>query len=130
LDYINSSENPDEALMTSTYEKIKEIAMPTITNWKNAYEVASSFIGFGDFEFARQALDPYINDPSISEDFIFTYMNLYSLDENNYTSKKFETACKLALSKNKSRFCSEIKTYSILVRENLAVKDIICKECK
>ena len=130
LDYINSSENPDEALMTTTYEKIKEIAMPTITNWKNAYEVASSFIGFGDFEFARKALDPYINDPNISEDFIFTYMNLYSLDENNYLSKKFETACKLALSKNKSRFCSEIRTYSILVRENLAVKGVICKECE
>ena len=130
LDYINASENPDEALMTSTYEKIKEIAMPTITNWQNAYEVASSFISFGDFEFARKALDPYINNPNVSEDFIFTYMNLYSLDENNYTSKKFETACKLAIARNKSRFCSEINSYSVLVRENLAVKDIFCKECK
>jgi len=130
LDYINESENPDEALMANTYEKIKEIAMPTITNWQNAYEVASSFIGFGDYEFARKALDPYINDQNISEDFIFTYMNLYSLDENNYISKKFETACKLAAAKNRARFCSEIKTYSILIQENLAVKDIICKDCK
>ncbi|MCL2132435.1 MAG: CAP domain-containing protein [Lentimicrobiaceae bacterium] len=130
LDYINSSENPDETLMENTYEKIKEIAMPTISNWKNAYEVASSFINFGDYEFARKALDPFINDPTVSEDFIFTYMSLYSLDENNYTSKKFETACKLASEKNKSRFCSEIKTYSILIQENLSVKGIICKECK
>ena len=130
LDYINSSEVPDETLMASTYEKIKEIAMPTITNWQNAYKVASSFINFGDFEFARKTLDPYINDPNVSEDYIFTYMNLYSLDENNYISKKFETACKLALNKNKSRFCAEIKTYSVLILENLAVKGIICKECK
>jgi len=130
LDYINSSEVPDEALMESTYEKIKAIALPTITNWQRAYEVASSFIRFGDYEFARKALDPYINDKNISEDFIFTYMNLYSLDERNYTSKKFETACKLAVGKNPSRFCSEIKSYSILIRENLAVKDIICKECR
>jgi hypothetical protein len=128
LDYINSSEVPDEALMTSTYEKIKAIALPTIKNWQNAYEVASSFIRFGDYEFARKALDPYINNPAISEDYIFTYMNLYSLDEKSYISKKFETACKLALSRNKSRFCSEIKTYSVLIQENLAVKDIFCKE--
>ena len=130
LDFINTSENPDEALLTSTYEKIKSIAMPTIANWKNAYEVASSFISFGDYEFARKVLDPYIDNPSVSEDFIFTYMNLYSLDENNYTSKKFETACKLASSKNKSRFCADIKTYSILLRENLTIKEIICKECE
>jgi len=130
LDYINSSETPDEALMESTYEKIKEIAMPTLTNWQNAYEVASSFISFGDYEFARKALDPFINNPNVSEDFIFTYMNLYSLDENNYASKKFEIACKLASEKNKARFCSEINSYSILIRENLAVKDLICKECK
>ena len=130
LDFINSEENPDEALIARIYEKIKEIAMPTITNWKNAYEVASSFISYGDYEFARKTLDPYINDSEISEDYIFTYLNLYSLDEDNYTSKKFETACKLASQKNKSRFCSEIKTYSILIRENLAAKDIICKECE
>ena len=130
LDYVNASENPDEALMTATYEKIKEIAMPTITNWQNAYEVASSFINYGDYEFARKALDPYINDPGVSEDFIFTYMNLYSLDENNYASKNFEIACKLAAAKNKSRFCSEINSYSVLIRENAAVKGIICKDCK
>ena len=130
LEYINASEIPDEALMTSTYEKIKEIAIPTITNWQGAYKVASSFIGFGDFEFARKTLDPYINDPNVSEDYIFTYLNLYSLDEKNYASKKFETACNLAINKNRSRFCSEIKTYSILVRENLTVKGIICKECE
>ena len=130
LDYINASETPDEVLMTSTYEKIKEIALPTINNWQKAYEVAASFINFGDYEFARKALDPYINDQNISEDFIFTYMNLYSLDEKNYISKKFETACRLALGKNKARFCEEVKSYSILIRENLAVKGIICKECK
>jgi len=130
LDFINASDNPDETLMASTYEKIKEIAMPTITNWQNAYEVASSFIGFGDYEFARKALDPYINNPNVSEDFIFTYMNLYSLDENSYISKKFEIACKLASSKNRVRFCAEVKTYSVLIQENLAVKDIICKECR
>jgi hypothetical protein len=130
LDYVNASETPDEKLMESTYEKIKAIALPTITDWQQAYDVASTFIGYGDFEFARKTMDPYINNPDISEDFIFTYMNLYSLDEYNYMSKKFEIACDLASKKNKTRFCNEIKTYSYLIRENLPVKNTICGECR
>ena len=130
LDYINGSESPDEKMMESVYEKIKEIALPTIVDWKQAYEVASTFIEYGDYEFARKTLDPYLNDNNVSEDFIFTYLNLYSIDEYNYMSKKFETACKLASQKNKSRFCNEIKTYSYLIRENLEAKNIICSECR
>ena len=130
LDFINSSETPDEALMETTYEKIKTVALPTITDWKKAYEVAASFIAYGDYDFARSAMDPYIEDKDVSEDFIFTYLNLYSLDENNYTSKKFEIACRLAAQKNRSRFCTEIKDYSYLIRENFEAKNIICNECK
>jgi hypothetical protein len=130
LDFINASENPDEKLMETTYEKIKEIALPTITDWRQAYDVASTFVEYGDFEFARKTMDPYLNNPDISEDFIFTYLNLYSLDENNYMSKKFEVACALAAMKNKTRFCNEIKTYSYLIRENLNAKNTICSECK
>lgn len=130
LDFINGSENPDEALMETTYEKIKSIALPTISDWKKAYEVASSFISYGDYDFARSAMDPFIENPAVSEDFIFTYLNLYSLDENSYTSKKFEIACRLAAAKNPSRFCTEIKTYSYLIRENVEAKNIICNHCK
>ena len=130
LDYINESENPDEKLMEATYEKIKEIALPTIKDWQQAYEVASAFIEYGDYEFARKTLDSYIENPNVSEDFIFTYLNLYSLDEKSYMSKKFERACALASKKNKSRFCEEIKTYSYLIRENIGVKNVICSECK
>ena len=130
LDFINASENPDEKLMETTYEKIKEIALPTIADWQQAYEVASTFINYGDFEFARKTLDPYIENPSVSEDFIFTYLNLYSLDERSYISKKFATACALAAKKNKARFCNEVKNYSYLIRENLGAKNVICGECK
>ena len=126
LDFINASENPDEKLMETTYEKIKEIALPTIANWQQAYEVASTFVEYGDYEFARKTLDPYIENPNVSEDFIFTYLNLYSLDEKSYLSKKFEIACDLAAKKNKSRFCQEIKNYSYLIRENLNAKNTIC----
>ena len=130
LDFINASENPDEKLMETTYEKIKEIALPTITDWQQAYEVASTFIEYGDYEFARKTLDPYIENPNISEDFIFTYLNLYSLDEKSYISKKFAIACYLAAKKNKARFCNEIKNYSYLIRENIGAKNTICSECK
>ena len=130
LDFLNNAENSDETLIESTYDKIKSIALPTINNWQKAYEVAATFIKYGDYDFARTAMDPYIDDENISEDFIFTYLNLYSLDETVYMSKNFEKACQLAVQKNKTRFCNEIKTYSYLIRENRAVQQIICSECK
>jgi hypothetical protein len=130
LDFINESESPDENLMSTVYEKIKQISLPTITTWQKAYEVASTFIEYEDYEFARTTMDPFITDSSVSEDFIFTYLNLYSISENTYTAKNFETACRLAAQKNRTRFCNEIKTYSVLIRENLAAKNIICAECK
>lgn len=130
LEYLNESDSPDEVLMDNVYNKIKEIALPTITTWKKAYEVAATFIDYADYEFARQVMDPFIHDTSVSEDFIFTYLNLYSIDERTYASKKFEIACKLASKKNRTRFCEEVKTYSYLIRENKAVKNIICSECK
>lgn len=130
LDYINESDKPDEALMATVYDRIKEIALPTITSWEKAYEVASTFIDYADYEFARKTMDPFIEDPAVSEDFIFTYLNLYSIDEKVYVSKNFEIACRLAANKNRSRFCNEIKTYSVLIRENLPAKNIICSQCK
>ncbi len=130
LDFINESDRPNEAMMATVYDRIKEIALPTITSWQKAYEVASTFIDYADYEFARKTMDPFIEDPSVSEDFIFTYLNLYSIDEKVYTSKNFEIACRLAANKNRSRFCDEIKTYSVLIRENLEAKNIICSQCR
>jgi hypothetical protein len=130
LDYINSSENPDDALMDNTYAKIKSIAAPTISNWKKAMEVAASFISYGDYEFARATMDPFIKDPKVSEDFVFTYLSLYAMDENCYTSANFDIACKLAAERNAQRFCKAIQSFTYLVRENVEAKKIICKTCK
>ena len=130
LDYVNSSENPDDAMMDNAYAKIKSIAAPTISEWKKAYEVASSFISYGDYEFARATMDPFIKDPKVSEDFVFTYLSLYAMDENSYTSANFDIACKLAAERNAQRFCKAIQSFTILVRENVEAKKIICKTCK
>ncbi len=130
LDFINSSENPDDALMDNTYAKIKEIALPTISGWQKAYEVAASFISYGDYEFARTTMDPFINDANVSEDFIFTYLSLYAMDENTYTSSKFDKACQLAAQRNAQRFCKTLQTFTYLVRENAEAKKIICRTCK
>ena len=130
LDYINSSENPDDALMDNTYAKIKEIALPTISEWQKAYEVASSFISYGDYEFARAAMDPFLNDPKVSEDFLFTYLSLYAMDENTYTSAKFDKACQLAAQRNAQRFCKTIQGFTYLIRENAEAKKVICRTCK
>jgi hypothetical protein len=130
LDYLDVNDIEDPALTESTYEIIRQIALPTIDSWQKAYEVAATFMNNGDFAFARKLLDPYIEHPAVSEEYIFTYLNLYSYEIPLLMSKKFEIACRLASKKNRTRFCEEIKKYSVLTRENIAAKNIICAECE
>ncbi|MDR1793159.1 MAG: hypothetical protein LBR36_06960 [Bacteroidales bacterium] len=130
LDYLNSNDIQDQTQKDATYDIIREIALPTVDNWQKAYEVAATFMNYGDFAFARTILDPYIENPAISEDYIFTYLNLYSYDIESIMSGKFVKACKLASQKNRTRFCEQIRKYSVIAREHLAVKDIICAECQ
>ena len=75
-------------------------------------------------------MDPYINDPKVSNDFVFTYLSLYAMDENSYTSQKFDIACKLAAERDAQRFCKTIRSFTYLIRENVEAKNIICKKCK
>jgi len=118
------------ALTTSTFAKIKEIRNPKMDSWKNAYKLASYFVKQYDYQYALSLMNPFLDDPTISEDFIFSYVSIAAHREESYLSGLFTKAVKLAQEKNAVRLCGLFEKLPACVMENSDVKKIICKECK
>ncbi|MCR4964048.1 MAG: hypothetical protein K6A41_00160 [Bacteroidales bacterium] len=118
------------ALTTSTFAKIKEIRNPKMDSWKNAYKLASYFVKQYDYQYALSLMNPFLDDPTISEDFIFSYVSIAAHREEAYLSSLFTKAVKLAQEKNEARLCGLFDKLPACVLENSDVKKIICKGCK
>ncbi len=123
-----------QAMMTAaeqTYEKIKQIALGLDkVTWQNSYKLTDIFISHGDYSYAITLMDPFIDNPNVTNDFLFTYFTLLSHREDFYLTPSFETVAKRCLEADKARFCTVMGKLSFQVFENGAVKKIYCKECK
>jgi hypothetical protein len=118
------------ALTATTFAKIKEIRNPKMDSWKNAYKLASYFVKQYDYQYALSLMNPFLDDPTISEDFIFSYVSIAAHREETYLSGLFTKAVQLAKEKNVTRLCGLFEKLPACVLENADVKKIICKECK
>lgn len=118
------------ALTTATFAKIKEIRNPKMDSWKNAYKLASYFVKQYDYQYALSLMNPFLDDATISEDFIFSYVSIAAHREETYLSGLFTKAVLLAKEKNAARLCGLFEKLPACVMENADVKKIICKECK
>ena len=123
-----------QAMLTAaeqTYERIKQIALGLDqVTWQNSYKLAGIFINHGDYPYAIKLMDPYIDSPSITTDFMFTYFSLLSHREDFYLTPSFAIIAKRCLEADKARFCTLMGKFSFQVLENGEVKKIFCKECK
>lgn len=132
LEYADTSVS--QSMMTAaeqTYEKIKQIALGLDkVTWQNAYKLASIFIDHGDYRYAITLLDPYIDNPNVTNDYLFTYFTLLSHREEFYLTPSFSSMAKRCLEADKARFCSVMSKFSVQVFENTDVKKLYCKECK
>ncbi len=117
------------ALLTATYAKIKEIRNPKMDSWQNAYKLASYFVKQYDYSYALSLMDPFLDDASISEDFIFSYISIAAHREQTYLSSLFTKAVKLAVEKNPARLCGLFDKLPYSVLENEEVKALVCKAC-
>lgn len=132
IDYLEKSPQTMETatLLNSTYSKIKTIRNPKLDSWQNAYKLASIFIKNGDYNYALSLMDPFLTTPSISNDFIFSYVSVAGHKEDTYMSDNFANAVTLAAERDKTRLCNLIDKMSICISDNLKVKKVICKQCK
>ena len=117
------------ALITSTYQKIKEIRNEKMDSWKNAFKLASYFNKRYDYMYSLSLMTPFLDDPTISEDFIFSYVTLAAHREETYLSGLFTKAVGLAAEKNPSRLCGLVDKLPTCILENEDAKKIICKAC-
>ena len=117
------------ALLTNTYLKIKEIRNEKMDSWKNAFKLASYFNKRNDYNYSLSLMTPFLDDPTISEDFIFSYVSLAAHREETYLNGLFTKAVQLAADKNAPRLCGLIDKLPTCILENEAAKKIICKAC-
>ena len=124
---VQSMEN--QALQTATFAKIKEIRNPKLDSWQNAYKLAACFVKKYDYAYALSLMDPFLDDPKISEDFIMSYVSIAAHRPESYLSALFTKAVKIAFEKNPGRLCSVFEKIPYCVMENEEVKAILCKNC-
>ncbi|MCQ2285637.1 MAG: CAP domain-containing protein [Bacteroidales bacterium] len=117
-------------LLTQTYDKIKQIRNPKLTTWQNAYKLAAIFVQNGDYAYALSLMNPFLDDKTISNDFIFSYVSLGGYKEEVYLSDNYAKMVALAAEKDRTRLCNLTDKMSICIMENVKVKKILCEKCK
>jgi hypothetical protein len=132
IDYLKSAPATTEGatLLENTYNKIKAIRNPVMSSWENAYKLASIFVKNSDYVYAVSLMEPFLNDPSISNDFLFSFISLMAVREELYMSGNMTLAVQLASERDAARLCGLFDKLPIVVFDNEEVKSIICKNCK
>lgn len=131
IDYLTSRPSTLEIanLLTATYTKIKTIRNPKLDSWQNAYKLASYFVKNNDYLFALELMDPFLEDGSITEDFLFSYVSIGAHRPETYMSGLFTQSVSMASLKNVQRLCAMFDKLPISVFDNLEVKQTVCKTC-
>ncbi len=132
IDYLKKQPATIEntTLLDNTYTKIKTIRNPKMSSWQNAYKLASVFAQNGDYVFAVSLMEPFLDEPKISNDFLFSFISLAAVREEMYMSGNFSKAVKLASEKDPTRLCNLFDKLPVVILDNQDVQKVICKTCK
>ncbi len=132
IDYLVTvpASTETENQLTLTYNKIKSVRNPKLDSWQNAYKLAAYFVKNYDYMSALSLMDPFVNDPDISEDFLFSYISIAAAREETFFSNLFTDAVRIASEKSPARLCGLFDNLPVTVLDNTEVQKIICKNCK
>jgi hypothetical protein len=132
IDYLKKQPTTIEntTLLDNTYAKIKEIRNPKMSSWQNAYKLASVFAKNGDYVYAVSLMEPFLDEPKISNDFLFSFISLAAVREEMYMSGNFPKAVQKAAEKDPTRLCNLFDKLPVVIFDNQDVKKVVCKTCK
>lgn len=132
LDFLSRQPESTEItnLKSATYAKIKQIRNPKLDSWQNAYKLAALFVKDNDYAYALELMDPFINEPQLSNDFIFAYVSIGGYREEVYLSDNYLKMVQRAAEKDPTRLCNLMSKMSICILDNYKIKKIVCKQCK
>jgi hypothetical protein len=131
IEYINANPPTSEGtvLYNATFDKIKSITNKKLESWQNAYKLASYFVKNYDYMYAMSIMEPFLSDPNISNDFLFSYVSIAAHREETYLSSFFTKAVKMAAERDGARLCGLFDKLPICVFDNAEVKKTVCKLC-
>ena len=131
IEYINANPPTSEGsvMYNATFDKIKTITNKKLESWQNAYKLASYFVKNYDYMYAMSIMEPFLSDPSISNDFLFSYVSMAAHREETYLSSFFTKAVKMAAERDGARLCGLFDKLPICVFDNVEVKKTVCKLC-
>ncbi len=117
-------------LLDNTYLKVKAIRNPKMSSWQNAYKLAAVFVNNGDYVYAVSLMEPFLDEPTISNDFLFSFVSLAAVREELYMSGNFTKAVQKAAEKDPTRLCNLFDKLPVIIFDNQEVKKVLCKTCK
>jgi len=122
--------NEDE-FVAAAFARIKEIIEIDKNNWQAALNQAAIFVGMGEFDYPLEVMSRMIQNPDVSEDFIFTFLAMSTNTHYMHHTQAFVDAMNAASNKNKHRYCELLDSgkLSIFVLQNPAVKKAYCEVC-
>ncbi len=121
----------EEEFVNAAFERIKDIIEIDDYDWKGALNLASIFVGMGDYDYPLSIMAPMVNIPSVSEEFIFVFIAMCTHTDYMFHTQAFVDALKRATEMNKPRLCELVDTgkLSFQMFENPEVKKVYCPAC-
>ncbi|MCQ2607490.1 MAG: hypothetical protein MJ197_02230 [Bacteroidales bacterium] len=121
----------EEEFVNAAFERIKDIIEIDDYDWKGALNLASIFVGMGDYDYPLSIMAPMVNLPSVSEEFIFVFIAMCTHTDYMFHTQAFVDALKRATEMNKPRLCELVDTgkLSFQMFENPEVKKVYCPAC-
>lgn len=121
----------EEAFIDAAFERIKGIIQTTKFDWKEAMVLSSILLEMDDYEYPVRLMAPLIYNPSVSEDFIFTFLAICTHLDYMHHTQIFMDAVNKATNMNKHRFCDLLHSgqISFQLLENPEFKKEYCTMC-
>ena len=121
----------EETFVQAAFDRIKGIIEIQKDDWQGALNLAILFSSMGDYAYPLEIMTPMIHNPSISEEFIFTYLSMCTHTDYMHHTEVFEQALQRASEINQQKLCELIDTgkISFQIMENSTVKKFYCHVC-
>jgi len=94
-----------EAIIDKCIGKIKSYYNLKDANWQNSLKLAYAFMKHREFLYSARLLEPFVGNPKVNEELLFTYLAACSNSPELICSRPFAAAMNKAHQVNPDRYC-------------------------
>jgi hypothetical protein len=113
-------------------EQVKKMMNLEAGTWQNNLSLAYIFMKHGDLEFAQKLLEPYVSEPDVNEQLLFTYISVAANNRDQIFSRNFRQAMQKASELNREKYCDLFGApfLSFQMMDNPLIKEQYCRSCQ